>query len=102
LSMAPLVLLSIALIGTFMGEADAQSRILHEVESVVGAQAAGALSAVVSSAQRSHSGFISSVVGIVVLVVGASGVFGELQFALNTIWGVKPKPGRGVLGIVKD
>jgi membrane protein len=102
LSMAPLVLLSIALIGTFMGEADAQSRILQEVESVVGSQAAGALSAIVGSAQRSQSGFVSSVVGVVVLVVGASGVFGELQYALDTIWGVKPKPGRGILGIVKD
>jgi membrane protein len=102
LSMAPLVLLSIALIGTLMGEADAQSRILHEVESVVGSQAAGALSAVVGSAQRSQSGFVSSVVGVVVLLVGASGVFGELQYALDTIWGVKPKPGRGVLGVIKD
>jgi membrane protein len=102
LSMAPLVLLSIALIGTLMGEADAQSRILHEVESVVGSQAAGALSAIVGSAQRSQSGFISSVVGVIVLLVGASGVFGELQYALDTIWGVKPKPGRGIIGIIRD
>jgi len=102
LSMAPLVLLSVALIGTVMGQADAQSRILQEVGKVVGPQAAGALSAVVGSAQRSDSGFISSIVGVVVLVVGASGVFGELQFALDTIWGVKAKPGRGIMGIIKD
>jgi membrane protein len=102
LSMAPLVLLSIALVGTLMGHSDAQSRILGEVGSVVGPQAAGALSAVVGSAQQSDSGFISSVVGIVVLLVGASGVFGELQYALDTIWGVKPKPGRGIVGVIKD
>lgn len=102
LSMAPLVLLSIALVGTLMGEADAQSRILHEVESVVGPQAAGALAAVVGSAQRSESGFVSSVVGVIVLLVGASGVFGELQYALDTIWGVKPKPGRGIIGVIRD
>jgi membrane protein len=102
LSMAPLVLLSVALLGTLMGESDARSRILSEVGSVVGPQAAGALSAVVSSAARSQSGFISSVIGIAVLLVGASGVFGELQYALDTIWGVKPKPGRGMMGILKD
>jgi membrane protein len=102
LSMAPLVLLSVALLGTLMGESDARSRILSEVGSVVGPQAAGALSAVVSSAAHSDSGFISSVVGIAVLLVGASGVFGELQYALDTIWGVKPKPGRGIMGVIKD
>jgi len=102
LSMAPLVLLSIALVGTLMGHSDAQSRILGEVGSVVGPQAAGALSAVVGSAQQSDSGFMSSVIGVVVLLVGASGVFGELQYALDTIWGVKPKPGRGIIGVIKD
>lgn len=102
LSMAPLVLLSIALVGTLMGEDTAQSHILSEVGSVVGPQAAGALSAIVKSAHHSESGFLSSVIGIVVLLVGASGVFGELQYALDTIWGVKPKPGRGILGVIKD
>lgn len=102
LSMAPLLMLSVALVGTIMGETDAQTRILHEVGRVVGPQAAGALSAIVGSAQRSDSGVISSVIGIVVLLVGASGVFGELQYALDTIWGVKPKPGRGIMGVIKD
>jgi membrane protein len=102
LSMAPLVLLSIALVGFLMGEDTAQSRILSEVGSVIGPQAAGALSAVVTSAHRSDSGVLSSVIGIGVLLVGASGVFGELQYALDTIWGVKPRPGRGILGVIKD
>lgn len=102
LSMAPLVLLSVALIGALMGETDAQARILGTVESVVGPQAAGALSAVVGSAHKSDSGFMSSVIGVVVLLVGASGVFGELQYALDTIWGVKPKPNRGIMGVLKD
>jgi membrane protein len=100
--MAPLVLLSIALLGTLMGESAAQSRILDEVGSVIGPQAAGALSAIVTSAHRSESGLISSIIGVAVLLVGASGVFGELQYALDTIWGVKPKPGRGIMGVIRD
>jgi membrane protein len=102
LSMAPLILLSIALLGTLMGAESARARVLMEVGSVVGPQAAGALSAIVESAHRSDASVISSVVGIVVLFVGASGVFGELQYALDTIWGVKPKPGRGIMGVIKD
>ena len=82
-------------LGTLMGESAAQSRILDEVGWVIGPEAAGALSAIVESAHQSDSGLISSIVGIVVLIVGASGVFGELQYALDTIWGVKPKPSAG-------
>jgi membrane protein len=45
---------------------------------------------------------IGTVVGVVVLLFGASGVFAELQDALNTIWRVKPKPGQGIWGVVRD
>jgi uncharacterized BrkB/YihY/UPF0761 family membrane protein len=41
-------------------------------------------------------------VGVVTLLIGASGVFGELQSALDTIWEVEPKPGRGIWGVIKD
>lgn len=102
LSMAPLILLTIALVGALLGAESARARVLAEVGAVVGPQAAGALSAIVESAHRSNSSFISSVIGFVVLFVGASGVFGELQYALDTIWGVKPKPGRGVMGVIRD
>jgi membrane protein len=102
LSMAPLVILSITLLGTLLGEESARGRVVDEVTNVVGPQAAGALTAVVDSAHQSQAGFLSSIIGIIVLLVGASGVFGELQYALDTIWGVKAKPGRGIVGIIKD
>jgi len=102
LSMAPLVILSVAISGVVLGEDAARARIVHEIGSFIGPQAAGALDAVVESASKSNSGTLSSIIGLIVLVVGASGVFGELQYALDTIWGVKPKPQRGVMGIIKD
>ena len=40
--------------------------------------------------------------GVITLILGATGVFGELQGALNTIWEVAPKPGRGILGTIKE
>ena len=102
LSMAPLVVLSIAMAGVVLGEDAARSHLIQEVGNLVGPQAAGALNAVVESAHQSDSGILSSIIGVVVLLVGASGVFGELQYALDTIWGVKPKPQRGIMGMIRD
>jgi membrane protein len=57
---------------------------------------------IVENAKTPSEGVVSSILGIVVLLFGASGVFGELQGALNTIWEVAPKPGRGIWGTVRD
>jgi membrane protein len=68
----------------------------------VGGEAAEGIQSVAASARSQTGGVVSTVVGVVTLFVGASGVFGELQSSLNTIWEVKPKPGRGLLGQLKD
>jgi membrane protein len=47
-------------------------------------------------------GIVATIISMVMLLFGASGVFGQLQASLNRIWEVKPKPGRGVLGILRD
>jgi membrane protein len=56
----------------------------------------------VASAQEPKRGIIGTLVGLATLLIGASGVFGQLQMSLNTIWEVKPKTSRGLLGQVKD
>jgi membrane protein len=102
LSMAPLVILSISIAGFVLGEDSARDHLVREVGGMVGPQAADALNAVINSAHESESGVLSSIIGVVVLLVGASGVFIELQDALDTIWGVKPKPKRGILGMIRE
>ena len=102
LSMAPLVVLSISIAGFVLGEESARAHLVQEVGGMVGPEAAGALKTVIESAHQSDSGVISSIIGVVVLLLGASGVFGELQYALDTIWGVKPKPKRGIAGVIRD
>jgi membrane protein len=52
--------------------------------------------------QQTGGGPLAMVIGVVVLLFGASGVFGELQTSLNTIWQVQPKPGRGIWGMIQD
>jgi membrane protein len=102
LSLAPLVVIAIAVAGFVFGEDAARHRIADELGGVVGDSAARAIQDVIRGAQAPEAGVVSTVVGVVVLFLGASGVFAELQSSLNTVWNVKPKPGRGVRGIVKD
>jgi membrane protein len=102
LSIAPLIVLSVAVAGWAFGEDAARGQIAREIGSVVGADAARAIEAIVLNARTPASGIIGTVTGLVILVFGASGVFAELQSALNSIWGVAPKPGRGFMGIVRD
>jgi membrane protein len=102
LSLAPLVVIVIAIAGFAVSEQAARGAIAHELGAVVGREGAEAVQTIVRSAQAPGAGIISTVVGIVVLLFGASGVFTELQSALDSIWEVVPKPGRGIKGIVKD
>lgn len=102
LSLAPLVVIAIAIAGFVFGQDAARHRIADELGAVVGSEAARAIQEVVKGARAPTAGIVSTVIGVVVLFVGASGVFGELQSSLNTVWNVKPKPGRGIAGIIKD
>ena len=75
------------------------AEIAAQIGSVVGSNAAASIEAIVVNARAPRSGIFGSAVGLVILLFGASGVFNELQSALNTIWGVAPKPGRGFIGL---
>jgi len=102
LSVAPLIILAVAVAGLAFGQVAAREHIGGELARVVGAGAAGAIQSIAKNAHTPGTGVFSIVIGVLVLLFGASGVFGELQSALNTVWDVAPKPGRGVWGVVKD
>jgi membrane protein len=102
LSTAPLILMSIAVAGVVFGEEAARGQIAEQIGQVVGAQAANAIQSIAKNAHQSHAGPLSSIVGIAIMLFGASGVFGELQTALNLMWDVKPKPDRGIKGFMRD
>src|SRR6188768_2120358 len=102
LSIAPLIVLAVAVTGLAFGEDAARQHIAGELSGVVGGGAASAIESIVKNANTPGTGVFSLVIGVVVLLFGASGVFGELQAALNTVWDVAPKPGRGIWGVVKD
>lgn len=102
LSTAPLSLICVAIVGFFFGDEAARGQVAEQITAATGPEAAQAIQQVIVNAHDSKSGVFSTLAGLMLLLVGASGVFGELQTALNKIWDVKPKPGRGVKGFVHD
>jgi membrane protein len=102
LSISPLLVVSIAIAGLLFGEEAARGQIAHQLHQVFGAEAGDAIQALMAHAHQPGSGILGTVIGVIVLLFGASGVFGELQESLNTIWEVAPRPGRGILGMMKD
>lgn len=102
-SLAPLLLIAIAIAGVAFGEDAARGEIVGQIQGLVGKEGATAIQSMIQNANRPGSGgTIATVVGVGTLLFGASGVFGQLQDALNTIWGVKPKPGQGIKSFLQS
>lgn len=102
LSVAPLLIVSIKVAGLALGDEAARGQVSQEMGRLVGPQAGAAIEAMVANAKEPGEGVLGSLIGLCVLLFGASGVFGELQTSLNQMWEVKPKPNRGAMGFVKD
>jgi membrane protein len=102
-SLAPLLIIAIAIAGLVLGQEAAQGQIFNQLRGLLGNESGKAMQDMVQSAsQKPASGVTATLIGIVTLLFGASGVFGQLQTSLNTIWEVQPKPGRGIWGILRD
>jgi membrane protein len=102
-SIAPLLVIAIAIAALVYGEEAAKGQIATQLGALVGKEAAQAIESLVESSYRqSGEGIIATLISIGLLFFGASNIFTQLQDSLNTIWEVAPKPGRGIKGIIKD
>ncbi len=101
-SIAPLLLIAIAIAGFVFGQDAARQQVFDSLRGVLGPNSANAIKEMVQNAAKPKAGTIATIAGVVTLFLGASGVFGQLKDALNTIWDVKPKPSSGILSVLKD
>jgi membrane protein len=101
-SIAPLLLIAIAVAGMVFGQEAAQHEITGQLKGLLGASAAKAIEEMITNAAKPKAGTIATIIGIVTLVFGASGVFTQLKDALNTIWNVPEKQSSGIMGMLKD
>lgn len=90
-SLAPVLLVVIAVAGAVFGLEAAQGAIVAQLSGLMGRKTAEALQAMIESASRPREGLWASLVGLAVIMVAATGVFGEVQSALNAIWKAKPR-----------
>ncbi len=102
LSLAPLVILTIAVASLAFGRSQAQAALIGEVRDLMGSEGARTVQTVIQHGKAPHAGGVASVIGIVILIVGASSVFGELQSALNKIWDVKSANDLGLWSLIKS
>jgi membrane protein len=92
-SLAPVLLIVIAVAGLAFGDDAARGAVVRQIGGLMGQQGADAIQAMIKGAANRHAGILATVIGGVTLLVAASGVFSEMQTALNVIWKAKPRAG---------
>lgn len=98
-SIGPLLLIAVSIAGLAFGQGAAQGQIAGRLEGALGREAAQVVQGLLQAANRPREGIIGTAVGFGTLLLGASGLFGQLQSALNSMWEVEP-PKRGIFGTV--
>lgn len=101
-SIAPLLIIAIAIAGFVFGEESAQGQLVETLEAEVGTSVAQTIQMLIVNISRPQSGIIATVLGVATIFWGASSIFTHLKTALNTVWNVSLPPKRGVMALVAD
>jgi membrane protein len=100
-SITPLLIIAIAIAGSIFGQEAARGEIVGQIQGLVGRKGAEVIQVALDNASQPDLSSIASLISVVILLIGASGVFAQLQEALNSIWNVKPKPGTGIWDLIR-
>jgi membrane protein len=96
-SLPPLLIIIISLSGIFFGTDAVQGKIFGQINDLVGNDAAIQIQETIKNVKLSNSNVFATTLSIIILVIGASGVFAEIQDSINYIWGIRAKPKRGLI-----
>jgi membrane protein len=103
-SLAPLILVLLAIVGLIFQNdpAGAWKKITDHMSYFLDKSAVDVVQNIAQKASQPNKSLLATIIGVLLALFGASGVFGQLQDALNTIWGVKAKPGAGIWGFLRS
>ena len=103
-SLAPLILVLLAIVGLIFRNdpGGAWNKITEQMRYFLDKSAVEVVQNIAQKAAQPNKSLLATIIGILLALFGASGVFGQLQDALNTIWGVKAKPGAGLWGFLRS
>ncbi|MGI8890479.1 MAG: YihY/virulence factor BrkB family protein [Chthoniobacterales bacterium] len=100
-AMAPLVIIAISVAGLIFGQEAARGQVYQQIEWLLGHNGATEIQTMIQASSDTQKSLLATLIGVVTLLIGASGVFGQLKDALNSIWGVMLKPG-GIMVSIKE
>ncbi len=101
-SLAPVLIIAIAVASFLFEQSTVQTRIIEQMQGLLGENAAGLIQEMLTSDAQQEGGLWASIISIGLLIAGASGLFVQLQDALNTVWNVTPKKDAGIGKLVRD
>ena len=101
-SIAPMLIVLIAVTGIFYGQEAVQGKVFSQLNDFIGNKSAAQIQDILKQMQLSGKSTFAIVTGIITLIIGASGVFIEIQDSINLIWRVKAKPKRGWVKLIVD
>ncbi len=101
-SLAPLLVIAVAVAGLVFGEKSARDQIGGQFHHLVGEQGGALIQGMIEHARDPAASLVATLIGLVTLLIGAMGVFGELQDSLNTIWEVRTRPGKTIRGLIRS
>jgi len=99
-SLPPLLIIIISLSGVFFGADAVRGEVFGQIKGLVGNEAALQIQETIKNVKLSNSNTFITTLGLIILLIGASGVFAEIQDSINYIWGIKAKPKRGLIKYV--
>jgi membrane protein len=99
-ALGPIILIVITLMGSFSNREDVQLKVYNQLGKLLGPEAAVQIQSIIQNTQDSHHSTVGTIIGLIALFLGATGVFAEIQDSINYIWSVKAKPQRGWLRFI--
>jgi membrane protein len=99
-SIAPMLLLIIAMASIIYGKEAIEGQLFAYIKNVVGSEAAAQIQELIKNVTLLKSSFLATAIGIATFFLGATSVFGEIQSTINTLWGLKAKPKKGIVRYV--
>ena len=100
-SMAPLLIITVAVASIFFQQSDVKQTLLAQIQSFIGPSGADFIQSVMQNASISGGNTLATIIGVVTLLVGATTVFAQLQESMNVIWEVQLKPNQGILHTIQ-
>jgi membrane protein len=99
-SLGPMLVIIISFAGIFFGRDAVQGKLYNQMQGLVGSDAALQLQDIIANVQRQDGGVTGAIIGIAILLLGATGVFSEIQSSINYIWSIRAKPEKGWVKIL--